>query len=132
MALLPPNSGGGSGDGGTNVHGDLVGRDQPNSHPIQAITGLQDWLAQHDSRLDAAEALRYIFAFSNVAQQDIFLPQPLNSISLAIIVVRVSDGAMIEPDVLYKYGTGVEQYIERVRLLFTPPISGDIYVHIIR
>jgi hypothetical protein len=39
---------------------------------------------------------------------------------------------MIEPEVIYKYGTGVERYIERVRLSFYPVVSGEHVVHIIR
>jgi hypothetical protein len=131
MALLPPGSSG-SGEGGSSIHNDLVGRDQPNSHPITAVTGLSDWLTAHDTALAAVEALRYIFNFSITGQQDIFLPQPLNSLSLAIVVVRTADEAMIEPGVYYKYGAGVPRYIERVRLTFNPPVSGEHVVHIIR
>jgi len=130
MALLPPNTGGG--EGGVVNHNDLAGRDQPNSHPMSAISGLQDWLEQQDGRLNAVEALRYIFEFSNTPQQDIFLPQPLNSLSLAIVVVRTADEAMIEPGVYYKYGAGMPRYIERVRLTFNPAVFGEHVVHIIR
>ena len=129
MALLPPTSGGGV---GTTVHNDLTGRSAPDAHPISAITGLADWLAQHDAALEAAEALRYIFMFSNTSAQDIFLPQPLNSMSVAVVTVRTADGAMIEPEVRYMYGPDPERFIERIRLTFTPVVSGEHIVHIIR
>jgi hypothetical protein len=131
MALLPPGSGGSGGEADV-AHNDLPGRDQPNAHPISAVTGLADWLGRHDTAQTATGPLRYIFNFANVTRQEIYLPQPLDTPSLAIIVVRTSDGAMIEPEVLYRYSIAAQRYIERVQLSFNPPVSGEYFVHILR
>lgn len=131
MALLPPGTGG-SGVGGTVAHNDLPGRDQPNAHPISAITGLSDVLAGHDAALTATQPLRYIYQFSNTVTQDIIMVPPLDTLSLALIMVRTSDGAMIEPEVTYIYDPGPMRYIERIRLGFNPPINGEHIVYIVR
>jgi len=131
MALLPPGTGG-SGVGGTVAHNDLPGRDVPNAHPVSAITGLADRLEAVDAALAATEPIRYFYTFSNTTTQDVILAQPLDNLSLALIVVRVSDGAMIEPEVTYLYGPDPMRYIERIRLGFSPPISGQYVVHIVR
>jgi len=39
-------------DGGTSVHGDLLGRDDPDQHPVEAISGLE---SQLDSNRDSIE-----------------------------------------------------------------------------
>jgi hypothetical protein len=131
MALLPPNTGGGG--SGVSNHGDLYGRDQPNQHPVSAITGLQDWLEQNSDVIAASVALRYFYTFSNTTTQDVILPLTLpHTLSLVIVVVRVSDGAMIEPEISYIYDPGAEKFIERVRLGFTPPITGQYVIHVIR
>jgi hypothetical protein len=129
MALLPPNNAGGS---GVSDHGDLTGRDQPNSHPITAISGLSDILAGYDTALETARAQRFAYIFSNATTQDIIMVPPLDTLSLALIMVRTSDGALIEPEVTYLYGPGPMRYIERIRLGFTPAISGEHFVHIVR
>lgn len=131
MALLPPGTGG-SGVGGTIAHNDLPGRDQPNAHPISAITGLEDRLNANNAAVVATEPMRFFYTFSGAAWQDIIMPLPLDTISLVVIMIRASDGAMIEPEVQYFYDSGDERYINRVRLGFTPVISGQYVIHIVR
>jgi hypothetical protein len=130
MALLPPNTA--SGDGGVSVHGDLTGRDLPGQHPINAIIGLQDWLNQQDRVVQATQPLRYIFGWVNVSTQTVVLPAPLDTLSLAIAVVRSDDGALIEPEIEYLYDSGAMHYLSGVKLGFTPPVTGEHRVHITR
>ncbi len=131
MALLPPGTGG-SGVGGTVAHNDLPGRDQPNAHPITAITGLSDTLAAHDTALATAQSLRQIYLFNNASSQVINLPPPYSTLSLALVLIRTSDGAMIEPEITYGYGPPPMRYIEQITLGFTPGITGEHVAHIIR
>lgn len=127
MALLPPSTAG----GGTIDHGALTGRDAPNSHPVGAISGLQDWMAAQDAALQSSESLRFIYNFSTTTTQDIILQPPLNTLSLAVVMVRTSDGAVIEPEIAYHYGPGV-RYIEYIRLGFNPPLTGEHIIHIVK
>lgn len=129
MALLPPGTA--SGDG-TLIHNELVGRDAANAHPITAITGLADTLAGHDTAIAATQSLRYIYVFNNTTTQDVILPTPLNTPSLVLVLVRTSDGAMIEPEVTYILGPPPMRYIERIRLGFSPPLSGEHMVGVVR
>lgn len=127
MALLPPGTAG----GGVVDHGALTGRDAANSHPVGAITGLADWMAAQDVALQVSESLRFILSLTATTQQDITLPPPSTTLSLALVMTRTSDGATIEPDITYHYGPGV-RYIDYVRLQFNPPLTGEYMVHIIR
>lgn len=126
MALLPPGTSTGE---GTLVHGELSGRDAPNSHPISAISGLSDWLNLLTTRMDATAPLRYQYTWLNQSVQDIILPGPLTITSAVIAVIRLSDGVLITPGVAYYYN-GL--YIETIRLTFTPAISGAHVVHVVR
>lgn len=130
MALLPPGTAGG-GDGVSN-HNDLAGRDAPNAHPISAVTGLQDWLERLDRSATTSTSIRQIYSFTGATTQDILLPQPLDTPSATVTLVRTSDGAVIEPEIAYFYGPGPLRFIERVRLGFTPPLSGEYMVHVVR
>ena len=130
MALLPPGTA--SGGDGTTDHNDLAGRDAVNSHPISAITGLQDWLERQDRTLTATGPLRLIYNFTSTTGVTVGLPTPLDTLSLALVMIRTGDGAMIEPEVTYLYGPGPLRYIESVHLGFNPPLSGEHMVYVIR
>jgi hypothetical protein len=127
MALLPP----GTASGTTVNHNDLAGRSAVNAHPITSITGLSDVLAGQDAKLTATQPLRYIFNFSSTTFQDVMLPTPLDTFSVSVMVVRTSDGAVIEPEIVCIYSGGLG-YIARIRLSFTPAVSGQFIVHVVR
>lgn len=128
MALLPP----GTSTGETLTHSDLVGREQPNQHPITAVTGLADILASQDARLLATGPLRYLVAANNQSVVNLPLPEPLDTLSLAVVVIRSADGRQIEPDIQYFYAVTGLSYVQSVRLTFTPAINGDHIVHLVR
>lgn len=128
MALLAPNGGS---NGEVVLHNDLGGRSAPDAHPISAISGLQGWLDTLQRQETATAPLRYRYSWTNANGQDVNLPQPYDTSSAVIAVVRLSDGALVEPDVNYFY-TPDGSYIRTIRLSFHPAISGDHVIHVVR
>lgn len=129
MPLLPPDVGGGDVSGA--LHNDLAGRDAPDAHPIAAISGLQDWLNTLTDHDLATLPLRYVFTWSATTLQDVHLPQPWDTISAVVVVVRQADGNVIDPDIEYFYSPD-GAFIRAIRLTFSPPISGTHLVHVVR